>query len=69
MFIAEIIENFKDIILYGKEETTTLEEFQVALKTKELTKFKDMKVDEGGEGLNIIRGRSEHREKVKGVEV
>jgi len=37
-----------DIILYGKEGTTTLEEVQSALRTKELTKFKDLKVDEGG---------------------
>jgi len=25
-----------------------------------------MKVDEGGKGLNVIRGRSEHKEKGKG---
>jgi len=38
----------------------------VALRTKELTKFKDLKVDEGGEGLNVARGRSGHRRKGKG---
>jgi len=36
--------HFKDTILYGKEGTTTLEEVQSALRTKELTKFKDLKV-------------------------
>jgi len=68
--LPKSFENFKDTILYGKEGTTTLEDFQAALRIKELTKFKDMKVDEGGEGLNVISGRSEHKEKGKGdVEV
>ena len=43
-----------------------MEEVQSALRTKELTKFKDLKVDEGGEGLNVARGRSKHRGKGKG---
>jgi len=64
--LPKSFENFKDTILYGKEGTTTLEEVQSALRTKELTKFKDLKVDEGGEGLNVARGRSEHRGKGKG---
>jgi hypothetical protein len=64
--LPKSFENFKDINLYGKEGTITLEEFQAALRTKELTKFKDMKVDEGGEGFNVIKGRSEDREKGKG---
>jgi len=64
--LPKSFEHFKDTILYGKEGTTTLEEVQSALRTKELTKFKDLKVDEGGEGLNVARGRSEHRGKGKG---
>jgi len=63
--LPKSFEHFKDIILYGKEGTTTLEEVQAAFRTKELTKFKDLKVDEGGEGLNVARGRNEHRGKGK----
>ena len=64
--LPKSFEHFKDTILYGKEGTTTLEEVQSALRTKELTRFKDLKVDEGGEGLNVARGRSEHRGKGNG---
>jgi len=38
-------ESFKDTMLYGKEGTVTLEEVQVALRTKKLTKFKDLRTD------------------------
>ncbi|MCI51491.1 cytochrome P450, partial [Trifolium medium] len=54
-------ENFKDTVLYGKEGIVTMEEVQAVLRTKELTKFKDMKVDDSGEYLNVSRGRSENR--------
>jgi len=59
-------ENFKDTMLYGKEGTITLEEVQAALRTKGLTKFKELKVDDSGEGLNVSRGRSQNRENGKG---
>ncbi|KAK2382202.1 hypothetical protein QL285_069749 [Trifolium repens] len=59
-------ENLKDAFLYGKEGTITLDEVQSALRTKELTKFKDLKVDDSGEGLNVARGRSENRGKGNG---
>jgi hypothetical protein len=36
------------------------------LRNKELTKFKDLKVDEGVEGLSVERGRSEKGGKGKG---
>ncbi|MCI15237.1 cytochrome P450, partial [Trifolium medium] len=49
-------ENFKDIMLYGKECTVTMEEVQTTLRTNELTKFKDMKVDNSGEGSNVSWG-------------
>ncbi|KAK2409141.1 alpha carbonic anhydrase [Trifolium repens] len=48
-------ESFKDTMLYGKETAVTLEEVQSALRTKELTKFKDLKVEDGGKGGS--RGR------------
>ncbi|KAK2447548.1 secreted RxLR effector protein [Trifolium repens] len=60
------LENLKDALLYGKEGTITLEEVQAALRTKELTRFRDLKVDDSGEGLNISRGRSENHGKGKG---
>jgi hypothetical protein len=49
-------ESFKNTMLYGKEGTITLEEFQAALRTKELTKSKDLRVDENDEGLSVSRG-------------
>jgi len=49
-------ESFKDIMLYGKEGTVTLEEVQAALRTKELTKSKDLRADENGEALSVSRG-------------
>jgi len=49
-------ESFKDIMLYGKEGNVTLEEVQAALRTKELTKSKDLRTYENGEGLSVSRG-------------
>jgi hypothetical protein len=37
-------ESFKDTMLYGKEDTVTLEEVQSALRTKKLTKSKDLEL-------------------------
>jgi len=49
-------ESFKDTMLHGKEGTVTLEEVQAALRTKLLTKSKDLRADENGEGLSVSRG-------------
>jgi len=43
-------------MLYGKEGTATLEEVQAALRTKELTKSKELRIHESGEGLSVSRG-------------
>ena len=43
-------------MLYGKEGTVTLEEVQATLRTKELTKSKDLRADENSEGLSVSRG-------------
>jgi hypothetical protein len=48
-------ESFKDIMLYGKEGTVTLEKVQAALRTNELTKSKNLRTDEKGEGLSVSR--------------
>lgn len=50
-------ESFKDTMLYGKESSMTLENVQVALRTKELTKSMDLRADGNGEGLSVSRGR------------
>jgi hypothetical protein len=60
------LENLKDALLFGKEGTVTLDEVQSALRTKELTKLRNLKVDDSGEGLNVARGRSENEGKGKG---
>ncbi|GAU37497.1 hypothetical protein TSUD_275490 [Trifolium subterraneum] len=64
--LPKSLEHLKDALLYGKEGTITLDEVQAALRTKELTKLNELKIDDSGEGLNISRGRSENRGKGKG---
>jgi phage gpG-like protein len=54
-------ENFKDTMLYGKVGTVTLEEVQATLRSKKLTKFKDLKFGDSGEGLSVSSGRSKSR--------
>jgi len=54
--LPKSFESLKDTMLYGKEGTVTLEEVQVALRTKELIKSKDLRTDENGEGLSVSRG-------------
>ena len=49
--------SFKDIMIYGKEYTITLDEDQSTLRTKELKKLKDLEFDDSGEGLSVSRGR------------
>jgi hypothetical protein len=50
--LPKSFENFKDVLLYCKEDTITLEEFQSAIKKrKKLTKLKN-KMEDSGEGLN-----------------
>ena len=46
-------ESFRDTMLYGKEGTVTFEEVQAALRTNELTKFKDLRADENSESLSV----------------
>ncbi|KAK2437928.1 alpha carbonic anhydrase [Trifolium repens] len=53
--------SFKDTMLYDKESVVTLEEVQSALRTKELTKFKDLKVENGVDGLNVSGGKGGSR--------
>ncbi|WJX45134.1 E3 ubiquitin-protein ligase upl4 [Trifolium repens] len=60
------LENLKDALLFGKEGTITLDEVQSTLRTKELSKFKDLKIEDNGEGLNVARGRSEYKGKGNG---
>jgi len=54
--LPKSFESFKNTMLYGKEGIVTLEEVQAALRTKELTKSKDLRIHESGEGLNVSRG-------------
>jgi hypothetical protein len=51
--LPKCYENFKDIMLYGKKGIVTLEEVQGALRTKELTKFKDLKVENNVNALDV----------------
>jgi hypothetical protein len=44
-------------MVYRKKGTAALEEVQTTLRMKELTKFNNLKVDDIGEGLSVLRGR------------
>jgi hypothetical protein len=52
-------DHFKYALLYGNENTITLEEVQLVTKTKELTKLNDLKVENSVEVLSVSRGRGE----------
>jgi len=54
--LTTFFESFKGTMLYGKEDIVTLDEVQVALRTKELTKSKNLRVDENDKGLSVSRG-------------
>jgi hypothetical protein len=60
--LPKSFEHFRDVILYGKEQTITLEEVQTSIRTKELQRQQDGKSEtNNGEGLNVQRGRSEKK--------
>ncbi|CAJ2659843.1 unnamed protein product [Trifolium pratense] len=60
-------ESFKDTMLYGRENPVTLEEVQSALRSKELTKSNNLKVESGVDALNVSSGRGGGRgRKAKG---
>ncbi|PNX56912.1 cytochrome p450 [Trifolium pratense] len=64
--LPKSLENLKDVLLYGKEVTITLDEVQSALRTKEWTKLRDLGVDDSAEGLNMTRDKSENEDSGKG---
>lgn len=52
---------FKDAILYGKDQTISLDDVHKSVQIKELQKLQDLKIEDNGEGLNVSRGRSEKK--------
>ena len=59
--LPKSFEHFKDAILYGKDQDITLEEVQTSIRTKNMQKQQDSKVEDNAESLNISRGRSEKK--------
>lgn len=55
-------ENFRDAMLYGREQTISLEEVQSAIHSKELQRQLQANTQPRGESLNV-RGRTERTEK------
>lgn len=53
--LPKSFEYFKDVIFYSKEDIITFEEVQLTIRTKELTKIKELKIDDNGECLTISR--------------
>ncbi|RDX80094.1 hypothetical protein CR513_39390, partial [Mucuna pruriens] len=58
-------EIFKGIILYGKDQTITLDEVQTSIQTKELQKLQNLKAKDNGDCLKISREKSEKRKSMK----
>jgi len=48
--------NFKDIMIYAKEGSVTLDELKSFLRTKELTKLKYLKMKSSEDSLNVWKG-------------
>ncbi|PNX70128.1 cytochrome p450, partial [Trifolium pratense] len=60
-------ESFEDTLLYGRENPVTLEEVQSALRSKEITKSNNLKVENGVDALNVSSERGGGRgKKAKG---
>lgn len=57
--------HFKYTLLYGIEGTITLDELQTTIRSKELSKLKDFKLNDNGECLTVSRERSENKENHK----
>jgi len=55
--------NFKGASLYEKHGIITLDEVQSILRTKKLTKFKDLKVENSEKVFNVSGGRGEGKGK------
>lgn len=51
--LFKYFENFKDVFIYGKESTITLNEVQMIIRSKELSKIKYLKIDDNGDRLNV----------------
>ena len=59
--LPRFFDHFKDALLYDKECTITFNEVQTAVKSKEFSKSKDLKIEDSGEGLNVSRGEGERK--------
>ncbi|XP_058784791.1 uncharacterized protein LOC131659650 [Vicia villosa] len=56
-------EYFMDTFLYGKEGTITLNEVHTAVRSKEFSNVKDLKIEDSGEGLKLLRGMGDYPER------
>jgi len=50
-------EHFKDALLFGKENTITLEEVQASIRIEGLQKFQEFKGKENGLSLNVSNSK------------
>lgn len=48
-------DQFKVALLYGKKVTITFDEVQTVVRSKKNSKMKDLKIDDGGEGLSVSK--------------
>lgn len=62
-------DDFKDVILYGTEQTITLHEVQSAIHAKELQRKLEKKSTPNGEGLSITSITKEQGAKEVQIEV
>lgn len=53
--LSRSLKHLKDALFYDKECTIALDEIQTTIKSNELSKVEDLKIDSNNEGLSVSR--------------
>jgi len=64
--VPKTYKQFKNTLLFRKEQTITLEEVQTSIMSKELQKFQDSKGEENGLNLNVSKSKGKKEKKSNG---
>jgi len=64
--LPKMYENFKDVLLFRKEQTITIKEVQTSIKTKEFLKFQESKGYDSGLSPNVSKSKGKKKRKFKG---
>lgn len=67
--LSRSFKNFEDAFLDGKKYNITLQNVRSNIRINDLTKIKELKVDDRGEYLNVLRGGMRVRKTKRGVNI